>query len=369
MSGAAAPDQTISGATRARSAPRQIAGIQILRALAALSVAFLHIEQSAGVFVGRVGESPWPWLRAIPWEAGVDMFFVISGFVMVYASDRLFRADGASRDFLSRRITRVVPLYWLFTTLTVLVAVVRPGLLNEPLGSGWDAVVASYLFIPWARPDGFVQPVFRLGWTLNYEMLFYVIFTPFVMLTRRWAVLGVVAAIGALVVVGQLTWTGNTQIGFWTDPIVSEFAFGVLLGALRLEGLQLSWPVRLGLIAAGLCIMLAVGVDDTQTRALSYGIPATCFVAAVSFGSGRAGTSLIARGALLLGDASYALYLVHLFPTRLLREIWFRLHLTGTAGIVSFIAVSMAASCVVAVGVHVWVERPLVRSARRLLRA
>ncbi len=368
MSGAA-PDQTIAGAARARSVPRQIAGIQVLRAVAALSVAFLHIEQSAGVFVGRTGESPWPWLRMIPWEAGVDIFFVVSGFVMVYASNRLFRTAGAPRTFLGRRVSRVVPLYWLFTTLTVLVALVRPGLLNEPLGSGWGAVVASYLFIPWPRPDGFIQPVFRLGWTLNYEMLFYAIFTPFVMLSRRWAVLGVVAAIGALVAVGQLTWTGNPQIGFWTDPIVGEFAFGVLLGALRLDGVQLSRPVRLGLIAAGLAIMLVIGVDDTPTRALSYGIPAACFVAAVSFGSGRAGTSLIARGGLLLGDASYALYLVHLFPTRLLREIWWRLHLIGTAGIVSFIVVSMIASCAIAVGVHVWVERPLVRAARRLLRA
>ena len=365
----AAPDQTISGAARARAAPRQIAGIQVLRGIAALSVAFLHIEQSAGVFVGRTGESPWPWLRMIPWEAGVDIFFVISGFVMVYASNRLFRAPGAPRTFLGRRIARVVPLYWLFTTLTVLVALVRPGLLNEPLGSGWNAVVASYLFIPWPRPDGFVQPVFRLGWTLNYEMLFYAIFTPFLLLPRRWAVLGVVAAITVLVAFGQLTWTGNAQIGFWTDPIVGEFAFGVLLGALRLDGVQLSRPVRLGLIAAGLAIMLAIGVDDTQSRALSYGIPAACFVAAVSFGSGRAGTSLIARAGLLLGDASYALYLVHLFPTRLLREIWWRLHLVGTAGIISFIAASMIASCVVAIAVHVWVERPLVRIARRLLRA
>jgi exopolysaccharide production protein ExoZ len=364
-----APDQTISGVPRARSGLGQIAGIQVLRAVAALSVAFLHIEQSAGVFVGRPGESPWPWLRTIPWEAGVDIFFVISGFVMVYASDRLFRTAGAPRTFLGRRVARVVPLYWLFTTLTVLVALVRPGLLNEPLGSGWDAVVASYLFIPWPRPDGFVQPVFRLGWTLNYEMLFYAIFTPFVILPRRWAVLGVVAAIGALVAVGQLTWTGNAQIGFWTDPIVGEFAFGVLLGALRLEGFHLGRPARLALIAVGLAIMLVVGVDDTQTRALSYGIPAACFVAAVSFGSGRPGASLIARTGLLLGDASYALYLVHLFPTRLLREIWWRLHLVGPVGIVSFIVASMAAACVVAVAVHFWVERPLVRVARRLLRA
>jgi peptidoglycan/LPS O-acetylase OafA/YrhL len=364
-----APDQTISGAARAPSASGRIAGIQVLRAVAALSVAFLHIEQSAGVFVGRPGESPWPWLRLIPWEAGVDIFFVVSGFVMVYASARLFRGAGGPRTFLGRRIARVVPLYWLFTTMTVLVALVRPNLLNEPLGSGWDAVLASYLFVPWPRPDGFVQPVFRLGWTLNYEMLFYAIFTPFVLLSRRRAVPGVVAAIGALVAVGQLTWTGNPQIGFWTDPIVGEFAFGVALGALRLEGIRLARPVRLALIAAGLAIMAAIGVDDTQTRALSYGVPAACFVAAASFGSGRLGASLIARAGLLLGDASYALYLVHLFPTRLLREIWWRLHLVGPAGIVSFIVASMAASCVAAVAVHFWVERPLVRAARHLLRA
>ena len=353
----------------ARDHVPQIGGIQVLRGLAALSVAFLHIEQASGAFVGRPGESPWPWLRAFPWEAGVDAFFVISGFVMVHASMTLFARPGAARLFLSRRASRVVPLYWLFTTLTLLVALAAPRLLNDPISGGSPAVAASYLFIPWPRHDGFVQPLFRLGWTLNYEMLFYTLFAPFLLLARRPGTAGVVLAIGGLVAIGQFARPANPQLAFWTDPIVAEFAYGVAIGALRAEGVRLAFPVRVALAAVGLAAMAVIGVDDTQRRALSYGIPAACFVAAVSLGPAWSGSSRLAWAALLLGDASYALYLIHPFPMRGLREVWARLGFGGTGGIVSYIAATLILSCALAIVVHRVVEIPLVRLARRILGA
>src|SRR5271166_4071903 len=88
----------------------EIAPVQILRAIAAIGVSILHVAQEAGAFVGQPGESPYWWLKILPWEAGVDLFFVISGFVMVYASVRLFGAPGGARRFLGRRIARIVPL-------------------------------------------------------------------------------------------------------------------------------------------------------------------------------------------------------------------------------------------------------------------
>jgi peptidoglycan/LPS O-acetylase OafA/YrhL len=345
----------------------QIAGIQVLRGLAALSVAFLHIEQAAGAFVGRPGESPWPWLRALPWEAGVDVFFVISGFVMVYASARLFRSPGAVRGFLARRASRVVPLYWLFTTATLAVAAVAPRLLNDPVSGGWKMAVASYLFIPWQRQDGFVQPLFRLGWTLNYEMLFYVLFAPFLLLPRRIGSIGIMLVMAALVAAGQFLRPANVQLAFWTDPIVAEFAFGVAVGTARLESVRLPAAARAGLIALGVAALAFIGVDDTARRALSYGLPAACLVAGASLGSGRVGGSLTARTALLVGDASYALYLIHPFPMRGLREVWARLGLGngGAAGILSYIVAAIVVSCVLAIGTHRWIELPLVRRIRR----
>ncbi len=345
----------------------QIGGIQVLRGLAAVSVAFLHIEQAAGAFVGRPGQSPWPWLRALPWEAGVDVFFVISGFVMAYASADLFARPGAVRIFLARRVARVVPLYWLFTSLTLFVALAAPRLLNDPISGGWPGVVASYLFIPWARQDGAMQPLFRLGWTLNYEMLFYAVFAPFLLLGRRGGVAGVVAVIAVLTIVGQFVQPQNRQIGFWTDPIVTEFAYGVVLGALRTEEVRLPRVLRLALLGFGIAAFVCIGVDDTQRRALSYGLPAVCLLAGAALGPCWSGRSALSRAALLLGDSSYAVYLVHPYPMRGLREAWARLGFGGAGGIASYILAALVVSCLLGVWVHRALEIPLVRATRKVL--
>jgi len=99
--------------------------VQILRGVAAFGVLFYHATRWIGPLPGiEIG------------AAGVDLFFVISGFIMVYASEPMFGQRGATRHFLVRRIIRIVPLYWGLTTLVVL----RHGFPPNLLG--------SYLFIP-----------------------------------------------------------------------------------------------------------------------------------------------------------------------------------------------------------------------------
>src|SRR5690349_19483833 len=73
---------------------QEIAPVQVLRAISAIAISILHIAQAAGAFVGQPGEAPYPWLKPLPWDASVDIFFLISGFVMVYASTRLFARPG-----------------------------------------------------------------------------------------------------------------------------------------------------------------------------------------------------------------------------------------------------------------------------------
>ncbi|MET0430390.1 MAG: acyltransferase, partial [Microvirga sp.] len=85
--------------------------VQVLRALAALSVAFLHAQHDALTLAGRAG-TVLALPDRLPWMAGVDVFFVISGFIMVYSSRDLFARPGGPAVFLARRVARVVPLYW-----------------------------------------------------------------------------------------------------------------------------------------------------------------------------------------------------------------------------------------------------------------
>lgn len=348
---------------------RQILGIQALRGLAALSIAALHIQQAAGIFVGTQGIAPYAWMRRVPWEAGVDVFFVISGFVIVYASADLFGRWQSISGFLVRRIVRITPLYWLVTSLLILVALLGPVALNDPLGDGVRYVVASYFFIPWPRPDGAMQPVFRLGWTLNFEMLFYLIVALCLPFRRGVALAIVPAAVIALAVAGASLGLAQPQLAFWTDPIIIEFAYGVLLAACLFRGVQLSPLARLTLLIVGLLMMALDGTTHGINRAFSFGLPAACLVAAAALGTERPMRPGLARLCVLLGDVSYALYLTHLFPMRALREIWARLHLTGTIGITSYVIATLAAALLLALCVNVWFEKPATRTARLVLRA
>jgi exopolysaccharide production protein ExoZ len=347
---------------------QEIAPVQVLRAISAIAVSILHVAQAAGAFVGTPGEAPYPWLKFLPWDASVDIFFVISGFVMVYASTRLFARPGGVRLFVGRRLARIVPLYWIATTLVLLVAFARPGALSEPLGGGIGYIVASYLFIPWLRPDGFIQPVFRLGWTLNYELLFYTLFALFLPLPRRYAAACVSAALVALAASGMLFRPAMPQLVFWTDPIVVEFAAGMLVATMLLAGTRLGMSARAAMALCGVAMLYFEGRSDGPWRLVTYGVPATLFLAAGVLGrpGGRITTAM--RLGVLLGDASYAIYLVHPFPMRALREVWARLHWTGMAGILSYILCTLLLSCAAAVVLHLWLEMPLTRATRRLLR-
>src|SRR5690348_841715 len=98
--------------------------IQILRAVAAIAVVVSHAAQNLDRFAIAPNTSHF----FVSGAAGVDLFFVISGFVMVYASEPLFGSASGAVTFLYHRIVRIVPLYWLATTFYVIVAVLLPGL-------------------------------------------------------------------------------------------------------------------------------------------------------------------------------------------------------------------------------------------------
>ena len=217
------------------------------------------------------------------------MFFVISGFIMVHASAPLFTAPGGGRTFLARRIARIVPIYWAVTTLYLAIALAVPEFLNREFLGG-PYVVASYLFIPATRPDGLVQPLYGLGWTLNYEMFFYALFALALGRSRRAAVLGLAAVLAALVAIGRALGPLPEPLRFWTDPIILEFVYGMALGLIYAEGVRLGPVPRALLSIAALAMLVAVatrhGELATAFRALAYGIPAAMLVAALAFGRG-----------------------------------------------------------------------------------
>ncbi|MCR5875270.1 acyltransferase [Phenylobacterium sp. J426] len=133
--------------------------IQYLRGIAAFAVLVFHAAERAGGHFG-VG------------AAGVDVFFVISGFIMWVVTCRKTPSPG---DFLMRRVQRIVPLYWAATLLVVGVALAIPGSFPN-LQVSFEALLKSLFFVPYHDAGGLIAPLIVPGWTLNYEMFFYLLF-------------------------------------------------------------------------------------------------------------------------------------------------------------------------------------------------
>jgi len=346
----------------------QLYGIQVLRALAALMVAVHHVQGDAGFLAARAGTSFTP-SHALPWTAGVDLFFVISGFIMVHSSTGLFdRLDGA-RLFIARRIARIVPLYWAATTLFLVVLLASPTLVNSETPS-LQQIAASYLFWPMANAAGELQPIYSLGWTLNYEMLFYALFGAALLAPGRLVVPLVCIALIGLVAAQALAGPLRLPFGFWGQPIVLEFAAGMAVGLLRRNGLRLDGRLRWLMAAIGMALFIVASGDgwaQTSWGAVALRGPAALLlVTAAACGRNVTAPSALVRALAVVGDASYALYLVHPFAMRALREVFARIAPSATG---LFIVLALLAAVLAALAVYHWFERPMTKVLRRVLRA
>lgn len=349
---------------------KTIAGIQYLRGLAAFMVLYFHaIDQFPALFrglgpFGHVG------------VAGVDIFFVISGFIMWTITARGAAGDGrgAPVDFLVKRIVRIVPLYWVFTALAVVAGLVLPQALHNRSTDGGH-ILASFLFIPHFHPafPGMPFPVLVPGWSLQFEMVFYWVFALFVGCTAAVRLAAVPAVIGGLVLLG-LAVRPESAVGVtYTDPLMLEFVAGMLLGAAYragwLRSVVLGWggvlafPVLIPLLTT--LVMEDYAVSG-PARLVAWGGPAVLLVAGVLCLE-RRGRMPVVPALRLIGDASYALYLSHLFTLGALRAAWRAVGLpTGGGWDIAFAALVCVAGVAVAVAVHRLVEIPLVNAVRRL---
>jgi exopolysaccharide production protein ExoZ len=345
-----------------------IVPIQVLRAAAATAVVIGHFQ----AVTSPTAEYFVPYAKL--GSAGVDLFFIISGFVMVYASEPMFgRADGPL-NFFARRVIRIVPLYWLATTVYVVVAAAAPSLVEVPYSI--EFLVSSYLFIPVARPGGAMNPVVGQGWTLNYEMLFYVIFAIGVLGTRRAAVAVSSLALVGLVAVGRLFEPSSPVLAFWTDSIILEFIYGMVLGLAYREGLRLPKWLSAAVLIAGLALFYvnleifeiprALANGLVIPRSVAYGVPAAVVVAGATLGD----FSLKGAGWRMLsvvGDASYALYLFHAFPVRAMIHLFKLIGVEVDAHRFVCLAVTVGVSAVMATIIYYLFERPVTLALRSLV--
>jgi exopolysaccharide production protein ExoZ len=339
--------------------------IQILRAVAACLVVLGHSLHEAATIAEQTGRSP-PNLSIIDWGFGVDIFFVISGFIMIYAAADLFGQPGAARVFLTRRIVRIVPLYWMITAALIAVYLVAPKILNVPI-EGWRSVVTSFLFIPDLRGNGEIRPIMALGWSLNYEMFFYAVFAVCLLAPLKRATLYLIGIFVGLSILGAAVTMPTITLTYWTNSIILEFLFGALIALACRAKFSLPVGAALALIVAGIACAVALGpfwgMDQVLPRFISGGLAATLIVSAAAFGP-RLSASWIVTPLVVLGDASYSLYLTHPFAIRPIRNIWMALH-GGALPLGLYLAVCALVAIATALMVYRFIEKPTTEALRR----
>ncbi len=287
--------------------------LQYLRAIAALMVVYFH----SVLQVPKVN-SGFDWEYHLFGETGVDIFFVLSGFVMWLTTAGRHISPV---EFYRRRIKRIVPLYWLATIFSAAVALVAPAILKSTVFN-LPHLVASLFFLPWpnaAEPD-LIAPVVVPGWTLNYEMFFYLVFGLLLLVREKWRLYALFGAMTAIIVACHLSPFQNTATTFYGDTIIYEFLAGVVLAKLYLNKMllpqRLAWPA----VVLGFAFLLVnEALCDSSMRSYMWGIPAVVIVySAVSIDFSR----LPAIGWLgYLGDASYSIYITHAFTLAFLRVV------------------------------------------------
>lgn len=331
-----------------------LVSVQYLRAFAAIIVVYYH------VFSNRVAED---------WSAGrnfgilgVDIFFIISGLIMWVSTSR---QPGGSLKFLKRRACRIYPMWWIALTVWIVSRRIVPDHLHNA-DVTVKSVICSYLLFPHFHNVfiGRVWPILVPGWTLQLEIFFYALFGLSLLLPaklpRFFLVLG---ALCVLTVLGAVVAPADAVLITYTNPLLLEFGAGVVFAA-ALPLLQ-RVPVILGvtsILLGGVWIYVSYDhiVDSGLARVLVLGIPAAFIV-----GGMLALEPVLARRRsrflLLLGDASYSLYLTHPIAISLAAVIWEKLRLPSGNHLMAacFIPIALVVALAVGVITYKWIETPI----------
>ncbi len=343
---------------------KMVVSIQYLRGLAAMMVVYHHsvrkiLEMNPDSIIPYSGFG----------NAGVDIFFVISGFIMWVTT---ISTTQTPAYFWYRRIIRIVPLYWFFILLIIIPKLLVPEIFQsiqlEP-----SHIVKSLLFIPHYHPgvNDQIWPILIPGWTLNYEMFFYLLFGASLFISPRWRLAVLVATFLLLIVMGQWMTTDNPLFITYTDKLLLEFLAGIFIGVFYMRGVALRPMMSYTLVGAA--IILFIGFETSflpgGTRIVTWGIPATLIVVAV-LSLDRAGRVPPINSLKVIGDASYSIYLSHILSIEVVEYLW---AITGwqtdtLATQLIFMAVCIGISALVGIAAFYRVEQPMLKGLRPLWR-
>jgi peptidoglycan/LPS O-acetylase OafA/YrhL len=356
----------------------QLNSIQSLRAIAAILVAYAHsVDLQRNYMHAHSFQQHFFYLPGFG-SFGVDLFFVISGFIISYSAGR-YTGGPDGYAFLGHRFKRINPFYYLATLLFIIIKCLHAFLKNRHYPFTWTAVLKSIFLLPILDGTSFTGKILPVAWTLSFEWLFYLLFLVTILSRTRHKQRWLVAMIAALVITGSFLHGGDYRLHFISNPILLEFMLGVVIYdcySRIMVPKKISWILLLA--GTGLCIgEIIAGFGEigdsvhildgslSLQRFFYWGIPAALIVASCLFLEKSGSRNLIWNNRLvnLLGNSSYSLYLSHLIVYYLFVSLYVRLGLFLNPDLA--ILVQLALAIFAGVLFYKWVEAPLLRRLRK----
>jgi peptidoglycan/LPS O-acetylase OafA/YrhL len=336
-----------------------ILSIQYLRGVAALLVVLSHI---AWKNVQAGGSTLHWWHQAGTF--GVDIFFIISGYIMVYITQNMHQKPHNIRIFLKKRFIRIIPLYWFYTLIALAIFLIIPERVNSA-GGGTD-ILKSFFLLPLASNENYLVGV---GWTLHYEFLFYILFSFGLMLSRTAGNLAVISVIlFSLFFSIFIPMEGMNYIFYsFLNDIFIEFALGIFLYFLLLRVKQIHWGISISSIIIGIIFFyyLHTGGSFTGVHHIDTGTSAflICFgVVSLEYFWRKRECKLL----MLLGNASYSIYLLHPFILVAVVMISSKLENILSLSESSLIIIMFISSIIGGYISHIFIEKRLIKWTKRV---
>jgi len=309
---------------------------------------------------------------------GVDVFFVISGFIISYIS-RAEHGVASAKDFMLRRWVRVAPAYYIASIILFILF-----FLSQHFAFHAPQVIKTFTILPlFDHGPRYWSPVLVIGWTLSFEFLFYILSAILIAfsIARKDAALLLVLTI--LYLFGVFVPVSNAQFNFVTSPMILEFGFGVIIAMVYKQRRLVPPVISVTLVVTGLAMFARLiwqgygGVSElffilesksVEQRIILWGLPAAALCAGAIWLE-KAKPHLIGsnRFLLLLGDASYSIYLAHplcyAMLGSLVKRVPFLAQLQGDVLILIFMTLATASGILF----HFYIEKPLISKLNGML--
>lgn len=347
----------------------RLESIQVLRGIATLLVACVHLQAIEQKY-GPEGAILPAWL--IYGKVSVDLFFVISGFVIATVTYGQFQSMQATRHFIFQRITRIYPPYWVYSTIVLAVWLYRPDMVNATQNNQVN-ILASFLLLPQE-----LFPLLMVGWTLIHEMYFYLVVAflmPFVQEKKFPAVL---ALWGLIVIVGHTYFISNPSenpgpaMKLVFHPLTLEFIGGATI-ALLLRGGVTGKGYMVMIIGVAGFLFTAIWLHASNItldingwwRVLCFGLPSLLVVYGAA--SAEIGGKVRFPGIMRkIGDASYSIYLAHVLVLSAIGRVWAQIVTPDLINHVVALVIMMLAVVITGLISYRWVEKPILDRIRIL---